>query len=132
MAEFLSGFGHHVISLCELVGITEHYEHILSTAAVGALHTNPSVCIASVIGLWFGKFALHSYSTQSATNELQSFTDHFSKVTVNLNHHYHEATTAIVDFHKNGNRQKLFIAVSDLISAKGKENDVNFDPLYND
>ena len=70
LTEFLMSFGHHVISICELVGITSHYEHIVSTAAVGALHSNPTVCIASVIGLWFGKFAVHSYSDKSAKEEL--------------------------------------------------------------
>jgi hypothetical protein len=97
-------FGHHVISICELVGITSHYEHIVSTAAVGALHSNPTVCIASVIGLWFGKFAVHSYSDKSAKEELYIFTDHFCKVTINLNYRYKAANDAIIDYFKSGDR----------------------------
>ena len=85
---FLVSFGHHVISICELVGITTHYEHVVETAAVGMLHSNPTVCIAGIIGLWFGKFAVHKYSDNAAKKELELFTDHFCKVTINLNHRY--------------------------------------------
>ena len=61
-ASFLLSFGHHVFSICELVGITEHYEEIVKTVAVGFWHAHPTGCISSVIGLWFGKFAFRKYS----------------------------------------------------------------------
>lgn len=59
LASFLMSFGHHVISICELVGITKHYEQMVETVAVGVLHSNPIFCVSSVIALWFGKFAFH-------------------------------------------------------------------------
>jgi len=60
------------------------------------------------------------------------FTDQFCKVTINLHHRYKAANTAIIEFFKVGDRMQLFVAVSDLISAKGKDDEVTFDPLFND
>jgi hypothetical protein len=92
------------MTICELAGITEHYEHIVHSAAVGFVFTNPTLCLSGVIGLWLGKFAAHKYSEKLAREELSKFTDLFCKVTSNFNNRYEAANKAITEFYSNGDR----------------------------
>jgi hypothetical protein len=69
-SSFLLSFGHHVYSICELAGITTHYEEIVKTIAVGFWQAHPTVCISGVIGLWFSKFVGKKYTSKAAREEL--------------------------------------------------------------
>lgn len=99
LTSFLSSFAHHVEAICETTGVTEHYEHIVQTAAVGFITTNPTVCVGGLISLWFAKAAAGKYSAQTAKKELQKFTDLFCRVTTNLNNRYEAANLAIAEFY---------------------------------
>ena len=100
--------------------------------ALALLITNPTVALSGVLTVWMAKFASDKYSEKQARDEIRKFTDRFCKVTSNLNNRYLAANNAINRFYVDGDSQELFMAVADLLSAKGKEDEGTFDLVFND
>ena len=100
--------------------------------AVGLIFAHPAVVVSSIIGLWFGKLGTQKYSEHKARQELINLSERFCKVTNNLNIRYEAANQSILEYFQTGDRPKLFNAVSDLLNAKGKEEDGTLDMLFNE
>ena len=101
-------------------------------AAFALLIANPTVAISGVLTVWVAKFATDKYSEKQARDEIRKFTDQFCKVTSNLNNRYLDANNGVNRYYIDKDSQDLFMAVADLLSAKGKEDDGTFDLVFND
>lgn len=55
LTSFLSPFAHHVAHLCEITGVTEHFEETIKHIAIGFVQSHPGAVISTIVGLWFGK-----------------------------------------------------------------------------